>query len=1640
MFSANRCCAPRVWRRIFLSTLASATIFALAAATFGSTPTAFPIITFVSPVSVNPGGADLTLTVNGANFVNGASVVSWNGTALVTTFVGTTKLTATVPATQTASSGTGWITVSNTSCSGECNKTSNVLYFPVADSVASYAAAELTATVGTGPLQLAAGDFNGDGKLDLAVSNYSGGTVSILLGNGDGTFQAQAPLTTISEPFGIAMGDLNGDGIPDLVVGNESSSGGLNIFLGEGSGGFTPGVALSGGFCLLEPVLADVNRDGNLDIVVGNSCGTGIEVYLGNGDGTFSAAIPVTGSGEVFGLILADFNGDGVLDLAAASYSTNLLDIYLGVGDGSFTRPSHLEVPDVYELVAGDIDGDGKVDLVASSEVNGGIHLLYGNGDGSFKPAVQITTGTYFGLAIGDLNGDGKLDVVSVSSSDVVQAWLNTGNGTFQTPQNLGSAFSYGVALGNFATQGGLNVAVDNYSASQVDLFLPTVVFSPSSKDFGSVGVGSSAQQVFTVTNASASTVTISAISFTGANPGDFSQTNNCTSPLAPAGSCSVTVTLAPAAIGSRAATLSINDNGPASPQTAALTGTGATAPVATLSPSALAFGSLALHVTSASQPVTLTNTGTASLMGVSIGVIGAVDFAQTNNCPAILIVSASCTVSVTFTPTVVGAESASLQFSDNAANSPQIVALSGAGLDVATQLNYVTAPPASVLAGSSIGSISVGIYDANSQLVTTSSASITVNIAGPNSFLQSQTRTASAGVASFDFSSVPLDVAGTYTVTASSTNLSSATSYTTVTPLLTAELMAVTGYPSPTYANVSHPFTISVTDSFGNPVTSYSGTVTLTSSDSGAVLTPSPYTFVGADMGTHTFTASFSAAGTQTVSATDGVLSGSQSGIVVNPRPRLVVNQLADDAGGSIPSCDGSVPCSLRSAINQANTLGVSDITFDTSQFSGAAPWTSTLTNGVPGLSSNLTITGPGSSQLNLSGNNLSSVFQVAEGAVVSIASLSVTEGNSAANGGGINNAGSLTLSNVAVTNSVAAQDGGGIYNSGSLTLNSSSVSGNTATGNGGGVASTGTSVFYDSTLSGNTATGNGGGIDNSGGLSIPQSTFYGNTAADGAALENEATGTLLMAQSTFSGNIAGSPGGTITNLNATQSAVTILNSIVAGNTASGGDCIACGTQLGFNLFNVPAATLKLGPLANNGGPTETMLPLSGSPAISAGSVTLAVDSGLPQSLLNDQRGAGYSRIVSNSVDLGSLQTNAGPPNSLRLAVSGSQVAGSTLSVTLTALTAGGNTDIAYDGTVHFTSSDAHAVLPADYTFLGSDNGTHVFAVTPQTSGAQSLTATDAGTSSLQASQSITESPAAAATVSATAGSGQSAGVAAAFSTALAAIVSDVFGNAVPNITVVFTAPSVGASGTFSGNGNDASSSVATNSMGIATAPAFTANGTAGAYAVTAAVQNLSPATYTLTNTSAGGYSIAANPASLTIVQGQSGSTVLTVTPFGGMSGTLAFACTGLPVHTSCAFAPAQAVMTGNNAVLTVALTVNTTPASLAASQPWSPGFPWTLSGSSALLIVPTGFLLLAIPQWRKGTNRQRYAYLSLLLLIGALTAAGMAGCGGASAGAGSDSKPSGGTPPGKYSVTAGASVNGSNTHSAMVTITITQ
>ena len=300
------------------------------------------------------------------------------------------------------------------------------------------------------PSSVVAADVNGDGKPDVMVANSSDGTVGVLLGKGAGTFlpvvlYPSGGLTTES----IVAADLNGDGKLDLVVATCAASGSncvnalVGVLLGNGDGTFQAAVTYSTGPFAANfanaVAVADLNGDGKADLIVSNNNSAfGLGVLLGNGDGTFQPAVTSSFNGLAFSIATADLNGDGKPDLVMAGCVTSgttcvaSASVLLGKGDGTFQRIVNYGSGGhgANSIAVADINGDGKLDLlvanqciIASKCPEGAVGVLLGNGDGTFRPAVSYAT-QYLarGIAAADVNGDDKSDVLvgnfCVSASD----------------------------------------------------------------------------------------------------------------------------------------------------------------------------------------------------------------------------------------------------------------------------------------------------------------------------------------------------------------------------------------------------------------------------------------------------------------------------------------------------------------------------------------------------------------------------------------------------------------------------------------------------------------------------------------------------------------------------------------------------------------------------------------------------------------------------------------------------------------------------------------------------------------------------------------------------------------------------------------------------------------------------------------------------------------------------------------------------------------------------------------------------------------------------------------------------------------------------------------------------------------------
>lgn len=280
----------------------------------------------------------------------------------------------------------------------------------------------LSESGGSSAVSVVAKDFDGDGKLDLAIAHRNADRVSIQLGNGDGTFSSGKAIAVGNQPNAIAAGDLNGDGKSDLVVANFSETH-VSILLNQGNGNFQSSAVTVGD--KLQPYavsLGDLDGDGNLDIVTANFYADSITVLLGNGNGEFRSPTSYSvGNPGVApsATAIGDFNNDNQLDVVVSNFSTSgkNVSVLLGDGDGAFKSRLDLSANGKpLSIQTADFNGDGNLDIVTPDFSTGLATVWLGNGNGEFPAKVQSTVGVEpLSLALGDLDNDKKLDFVVVN-------------------------------------------------------------------------------------------------------------------------------------------------------------------------------------------------------------------------------------------------------------------------------------------------------------------------------------------------------------------------------------------------------------------------------------------------------------------------------------------------------------------------------------------------------------------------------------------------------------------------------------------------------------------------------------------------------------------------------------------------------------------------------------------------------------------------------------------------------------------------------------------------------------------------------------------------------------------------------------------------------------------------------------------------------------------------------------------------------------------------------------------------------------------------------------------------------------------------------------------------------------------------
>jgi hypothetical protein len=550
---------------------------------------------------------------------------------------------------------------------------------------------------------VALGDFNGDGKLDVAVTN--GGTydiVSILPGTGSGTLKAAVPFGTNYGPAGMAVADFNGDGKLDLVTADDGGPFGvtiatISVLLSNGKDMFAARTDYSVGDenvtgAYSGIAAADLTGNGKQDLIVPITFAFPYEIsiLMNKGNGTFKPFVSYPLPTGAVAVVAGDFNNDHKPDIVVANGNgTGSITVLLNSGTGTFPTYTEYSINGISDgLAVGDFNKDGNLDIVATNGSQNTLSVLLGNGTGTFPTFATYTTGSApYGVAVGDFNGDGWPDIaVADSRGGTVSILINKadGSGTFLPKVDYaaaGGGAPFSLAVGSFRGNGIIDLAVATNSAfGGIEVLLGK-----------GDGTFQAAVPYDTMNNANAVTV------------GDFNNDGNLdlAVSIASAGSAfgfvtifpglgngtfgpGVTLTSAPLPSGIVAA--DFNGDGGLDLATANGTTEGDTGsatvllnePVIGMTPNNLTFAAQKVGTSSAAQVVTLDNPGATPLKVTSITISG--DYSETNDCPAKLTVGKSCTINVTFSPTQTGARTGTLSIKDSALTSVQKIALTGSG------------------------------------------------------------------------------------------------------------------------------------------------------------------------------------------------------------------------------------------------------------------------------------------------------------------------------------------------------------------------------------------------------------------------------------------------------------------------------------------------------------------------------------------------------------------------------------------------------------------------------------------------------------------------------------------------------------------------------------------------------------------------------------------------------------------------------------------------------------------------------------------------------------------------------------------------------------------------------------------------
>ncbi|HEV3084524.1 MAG TPA: FG-GAP-like repeat-containing protein, partial [Gemmataceae bacterium] len=1235
-------------------------------------------------------------------------------------------------------------------------------------------AVKIEANVDTGALATA--DLNGDGKLDLVDYASRDNQIQVFMGNGNGTFQAPViyPAGSCYSSTQIQLVDIRHNGKLDLITVNPGSND-LSVYLGNGDGTFQPPTNYVAGVSPDCLAVGDFNRDGMLDIAAADYMGGDFAVLQGNGNGTFQAATDVTvGSYALYAsapydIAEGDLNHDGVPDLVVTDWRASTVNVLLGNGDGTFQPPvSYAVGTSPYGVVLADLTGDGALDIITANrdaDASHDISILRGNGDGTFQPATYVADGTGTNsVAVADLNGDGKPDLAATNLNDrTLSIMFGNGDGTFQTPINYSTDIDpTQVVVADLNRDGKPDLVVNNYHGSDVGIYLNQGGGSFSVANFynsASGGVGNQGGPVFAdltgngildMLNPSANWFYVALGNGNGTfqnassvishdNPaalvvGDMTGDNTPDVAVANGGSMNLRVfrgkgdgTFVQDAVYASAG------RSPNDLVAADLTGDGeldlaivdSGAPTVTImrnqSPSAIYFNLTALATPRAGVSCPFTITAINSAGQTVTSYSGTVHF--TSNDPAAVLPADVRLSNGVGTVSMTFGTSGNEYLRGRDTANPKITGTSHtfAVAGAVVAVDHFSVTVAATTTAGSSLSVTVTALDKSNRPVTGYTGTVHFTSSDNQAALPTNYTFTSGDVGSHVFA-VTLKTAGNQSIAVTDAANNAKSGSAAVTVNAAAvSQLTVTGFPNPATAGVSSTFTVAAEDAYGNVNPNYAGTVQFSSSDPQATALPNS----ALTNGVGTFSITLKTAGAQSITATDAASSSVTGTDNVTVKAAGATTLVASGFPNSVTA--GSVAKITVTAFDPFGnpaTGYTGTIQFTSSDMAAGLPANSGLTSGVGTFNVTLKTAGTQSITATDTVNK----------------NLTATESNitvMAAATGQFVVAGfpSPVTAGVGGTFAVTAEDAFGNFTPGYA----------------------GTIHFSSSDA----------------GASLPANSILTNGTGTFSATLDKAGSQTITATDTASSLITGASPAIVVNPAAADH---LLVSTPAN--------VNAGTAFSFTV----SALDRFGNIATSYAGTVHFT-CSDSSGSLPGDSTLANGSGTFNATLDQ---LGNQTITATDTATASI-TGASPgihvnpalANHFTLSVPSNSMAGSAFDLTVTAIDTFGNTATNYTGTVHFTSSDGNASLPADSTLT---NGIGSFSATLTTAGNQTIRATDTVSSSVTGvSPAVVVSPGATKRFGfAMPAGGATAGIAFNFTL----VAQDTYGNATPgyNGTVHFS------------------------------------------------------------------------------------------------------------------------------------------------------------------------------------------------------------------------------------------------------------